>query len=135
MINDIYMGRRPAGHRYPHATTAAKDADHSRCPVLAAVAQLVAEGREPWGTVHEHTVATEAEAIEWKNALYKARNHTGRKRGACYPRALSVRATIAPAGKKWRVTLQVWDRQAGKAEIVRRVQAGEKLAYNVRRED
>lgn len=140
------MGKRPAGARYPHATTrqagpaggtitTPKEADHRFCPVLAAVAGEVAAGREPWGTPHVlPPVATEDEAADAVAGLYRARNHTGRKRGACHDQALSVRATWAHAGRgKYVVTLQVWDRATARAEIVRRVRDGEQLAYNVRR--
>lgn len=141
------MGKRPAGARYPHAVTreagpggglitTPKPADHRFCPVLAAVAAEVGAGREPWGTPHVlPPVATEAEARDAVAGLYRARNHTGRKRAACSPAALSVKATCAPGGGrgKWVVTLQVWDRATARAEIVRRVRDGEQLAYNVRR--
>lgn len=141
------MGKRPAGARYPHATTrqpgpaggtitTPKEADHRFCPVLAAVAAEVDAGREPWGTPHVlPSVATEAEARDAEAGLYRARNHTGRKRGPCHDKALSVRATCAPDGGRgrWIVTLQVWDRATARAEIVRRVRDGEQLAYNVRR--
>lgn len=141
------MGKRPAGARYPHATsrqpgpgggliTTPKDADHRFCPVLAAVAAEVGAGREPWGTPHVlPPVGSEADARDAVAGLYRARNHTSRKRGACVGQALSVRASCAPGGGrgKWLVTLQVWDRAAARAEIVRRVRDGEQLAYNVRR--
>src|SRR6266700_6055308 len=130
------MGQRPAGARYPHATTDVRDADHRFCPVLDAVRRRVEAGKETWGVPHPMPpVPDEAAARDAVAGLYRARNHTGLKRGPCGPRPLSVRATCAPGSDGWIVTVQVWDRATAKREIARRVHDGETLAYNVLRED
>ncbi|MGH3226717.1 MAG: hypothetical protein ACRDPY_49915 [Streptosporangiaceae bacterium] len=130
------MPNRSPGARYPHATTDAREADHTWCPVLAAVAARVAAGREQWGAVQGPypVPGGQPAALEAKRGLYRARGHTGRRRGGCGALALSVRADTGPdeAGG-WQVWFQVWDRAQAKREIVRRVRAGESLAYNVRR--
>lgn len=135
MINHVYMSKRPAGYRYPHVTTEAKESDHRFCPVLEAVRQRVADGREPWGYPHVMPpVKSLAEAQDAKNGLYRARNHTSRKRGRCGDQALSVRADYHDNGDgTYTITFQVWDRATAKQEIIRRVRDGEQLAYNVRR--
>jgi hypothetical protein len=130
------MPNRSAGARYPHATTAAREADHTWCPALAAVAAEVEAAREPWGQLQGPypVPGGEAAAREAKRALFRARNHTGKKRDACGARALSVSAECGPdeAGN-WSVWFRVYDRSAAKKEITRRVRSGESLAYNVMR--
>lgn len=105
------------------------------CPVLAAVAGRAERGTESWGTPHPlPPVPDKATADKAVKSLYRARNHTGLKRGGCGSRALSVRAVaIRNHDGTWTITLQVWDRKLGKKEIARRVQAGESLKYNVLR--
>ncbi|SRR6266702_2420949 len=129
------MRRRPAGARYPHATTDGRDADHRFCPVLDAIRARVEAGKETWGVPHPMPpVPDEAAARDAAAGLYRARNHTGLKRGACGTRPLSVRATYAASSDgSWTVTVQVWDRATAKREIARRVRDGETLAYNVLR--
>lgn len=126
------MASRPAGARYPFATTDVRDADHRFCPVLDAVRHRVASGREQWGVRHDMPERlTEAEAQEAKRGLYRARNHTGLKRDACGPTALSVRADYdANPDGTFSVWFQVWSRREAKREITRRVANGEQLAYN-----
>lgn len=130
------MPNRSPGARYPHVTTDAREADHTWCPVLAAVAARVQAGHEEWGAMQGPypVPGGQLAAQEAKRGLYRARNHTGRKRGACGALALSVRADAGPdQNGDWQVWFQVWDRAAAKREIIRRVHAGESLAYNVRR--
>lgn len=128
-------GRRPAGARYPHATTDAKEADHRFCPVLEAVRSRIDSGREQWGQLHEMPpVADEASAIDAKKGLYRARNHTGKKRGACSPVAVSVQADYNKLSDgTYQVWFRVFRRQDAKREIAQRVNRGEELAYNVHR--
>ncbi len=126
------MGIRPASHRYPHVTTDSREADHRFCPVLEVVRQLVERGAEPWGVEHPMPdKLTLAEAIDAKQGLYRARNHTSLKRGACGSMPLSVRANYRANGDgTYSIVFQVWSRAQAKKEITRRVTAGETLAYN-----
>lgn len=130
------MGERPAGYRYPHVTTEARDADHRFCPVLEAVRARVEAGAEEWGKIQHvsATLATPAAADDVMRGLYRARNHTGKKRDACGPRALSVQAGYYdnPDGT-FGVWFRVWDRATAKRYLAARVAAGEQLAYNVMR--
>lgn len=130
------MPNRSAGPRYPFPTTAAREADHTWCPVLAAVLGRVEAGAEPWGQLQGPypVPGGQEQALEAKRGLFRARNHTGRKRGACGARALSVSAEAGPdeAGN-WSVWFRIYDRAAAKKEITRRVRNGESLAYNVMR--
>src|SRR6185437_16703164 len=127
-----FMTGRPAGVRYPHATTEAREADHRFCAVLEAVRQAVASGRDQWGTRYPMPDRlTAAEAKEAVKGLYRARNHTSLKRGACGTEPLSVQAGHEANGDgTYSVWLRVWSRALARAEIVRRVQAGEQLPYN-----
>jgi hypothetical protein len=130
------VGKRPAGGRYPHVTTDAREADHTWCPVLTAVLERVGAGREPWGKMQGPypVPGGELAAREAKRGLYRARNHTGKKRDACNAKAVSIKAECGTdADGNWQVWFQVWDRAAAKKEIARRVGAGESLAYNVMR--
>lgn len=130
------MARRPPGKRYPHVTTDAREPDHTWCPVLAAALARVDAGDEPWGKVQGPfpVPGGELAALEAKRGLYRARSHTGKKRGACGTRALSVKADYGPDEQgNWQAWFQIWDRAAAKKEIARRVGAGESLAYNVMR--
>lgn len=125
-------GKRPAGARYPHATTDARDADHRFCAVLARVAERVAAGKEPWGTLHViGRPLSEAGALDAQRGLYRARNHSGRTCGAD---PLSVKVTrTAGSNGTWTISFQVWSRRAAKKHIVERVRRGETLPYNVLR--
>jgi hypothetical protein len=130
------MGERPAGYRYPHATTDARDADHRFCPVLEAVRARVGRGAEDWGKIQNVSarLPTPAAADDVMRGLYRARNHTGKKRGACGGQALSVQAGYYDnTDGTFSVWFRVWDRATAKKYLAARVQAGEQLAYNVMR--
>jgi hypothetical protein len=130
------MAKRPPGARYPHVTTDAREADHSYCPVLAAVLSRIETGKESWGSLHvaPQRFASREAALEARRGLFRARNHTGRKRGSCGARALSLQSGAEmQADGSWVVWYRVFDRAAAKKEIARRVGAGEPLAYNVMR--
>ena len=126
---------RPAGRRFPHATSSAREADHSFCPVLETVRQRVERGLEQWGTLHNMpAVAREAEARDAKNGLYRAARHTGRARGRCGEgEPLSVQAGYDRTAGGFAIWFRVFTRAQARAEIVRRVNSGESLAYNVMR--
>ena len=127
-------GKRPAGRRYPHATTDAREHDHRWCPVAGAVAQRAMAGKEDWGTRHDYpAVRSEAEARDIKNGLYRARSCRA-LRAEGIP-VLSVQADYdRMEDGTFRPWLRVWTKEAGRAEIIRRVKAGEPLHYNVMRE-
>ncbi len=124
------MARRPAGKRYPHITTDARPHDHRWCPVAAAIASRAQAGKEQWGTRHDFpAVATRAEAEEIRHGLFRARD-CKQLRAEGGPE-ISVHSgydtmsdgTFAPY-------VMVYLRSQAKAEIVRRVKAGEPLVYN-----
>ena len=120
------MGRRPAGRKYPHATTEAREPDTRFIPVIEHVKQRIAEGLEPWGTLHVMPpVDSEEIADDAKRGLFRARGRTG----------VSIQAGYVPAGGegKFTVWFKVWSRAQAKAEITRRVQSGEGLPYNILR--
>lgn len=126
------MGRRPAGARYPHATTAAAEPDHRYCPVLETIRQDVRGGRRQWGELVElGDVADLAAARDAERGLYRARYHTGR---ACGDEPLSIRVSKrALDDGRWSLAVQVWTREAGRAHVAATVEAGTPLAYNVLR--
>lgn len=125
-------GRRPAGDRYPHVTTDAKEADHRYCPVLERVAHAVAAGEQQWGFLHVMPDQLDAaDAVDAEKGLYRARHHSGR---TCGTQQLSVRVTRTQREDgTWQVAFQVWPRTAAKQNIAGRVARGESLPYNVLR--
>jgi hypothetical protein len=125
-------GRRPAGARYPHVTTDAREADHRYCPVLEHVRQRVADGKEPWGFLHVMPPVPDRDtAVDAEKGLYRARGHTGR---SCGPDQLSVKVSKAQnTDGTWTISFQVWDRATAKKHIAARVDRGEPLPYNVLR--
>lgn len=129
------MPNRRPGVRYPHVTTDAREADHSYCPVLEVVRARVGAGAEHWWELHKMPpVPDEQTARDAKNGLYRARNHTSKRRGSCGPVPLSIQADYdANADGTFTVWFRVTTRALAKAEIARRVNRGESLAYNVMR--
>jgi hypothetical protein len=125
-------GQRPAGARYPHATTAAKQADHRFCAVLEHLRQDIRAGNRQWGELVELGQAADFEqARDAERGLYRARSHTGR---TCGDEPLSIRVHKQPAADgSWSLWVQVWTRAAGQAHVASTVGAGQKLAYNVQR--
>jgi|SRR5579862_1659847 len=128
------MGKRPAGKRYPHATTDAKEHDHQYCPVAGAIARQALAGKEQWGTRHDfRPVDDQEKAEEIRLGFYRARN-CAILRQEGLPE-ISVRAEYDTLGDgTFRPWIQVFLRAQAKKEIVRRVSSGEPLAYNVMRE-
>lgn len=125
------MARKQAGRRYPHATTDAKPHNHRMCPVVGEIIAAAVQGAEPWGTRHEWTVRTEDIARDAKTGFYATRYC--RQLRALLGEPVSVQSDCEPAGEHWKVWVRVWPRSVAKAEIARRVESGEKLAYNVMR--
>jgi hypothetical protein len=140
------MPRKGAGYKYPHITTAARVHDHTMCPVTSAIAEAARAGDEPWGTEHDMPImAVDADkAIEIRRKLFTAKDC---KRLAAVHGALSVSVTWrTPEGGLqnsppvrleggYQLVVRVWAKSIAKAEIQRRVEAGEPLAYNVMRMD
>lgn len=132
------MAGRPAGKKFPHVTTQAKPHDHRWCPVVATIARRVLDGYEQWGTRHplptRPAITTDAGdgALDIKRGLYRARD-CAQLRAEGLPQ-LSIQADYdhLPDGT-YQPWIRVWDRRTAKREIVRRVQAGEPLDYNVMR--
>lgn len=126
-------GKQPAGNRYPHATTAAKEHDHRWCPVAGAIATQAAAGKEQWGTRHDFPpVTSEDQAKDIKSGFFRARNCTI-LRGEGLPE-LSVQADYDRLQNgTFQPWIRVFLRSQAKAEIARRVKAGEPLVYNVMR--
>jgi len=124
---------RPAGKKYPHVTTDAKPHEHRWCPVAGAIAQRALAGKEQWGVRHDFPAfATEDKAKEVRAGLYKARN-CKILRDEGLPE-LSVQAEYDTlADGTFRPWIRVFLRSQAKAEIARRVKAGEPLHYNVMR--
>ena len=127
------MPRTRAGRRYPHVTTEARPHNHQFCPVVSAIAAAAAKGDEPWGTRHEWHVTTEDAARSARTGFYAAR-YCKAVRGQLGEPA-SVQSQYEPDGETWKVWVRVWPRSAARAEIARRVKAGERLAYNVMRSE
>lgn len=125
-------GRRPAGARYPHATTAAREADHTFCAVLEHARQDIRAGRRQWGDVIElGDVPDAAAARDAERGLYRARYHTGR---SCGDEPLSIRVTkTAKPDGAWAMAIQVWTRAAGQQHVADTVKSGRPLSYNVLR--
>lgn len=129
------MPNRRPGARYPYATTDAREPDHSYCPVLETVRRRVEAGAESWWQLHRMPpVADEQTARDAKAGLYRARNHTSKRRGSCGPVPLSIQADYEPLEDgTFSVWFRVTTRALAKAEIARRVNRGQSLAYNVMR--
>ena len=125
------MARTGAGHKYPHVTTDARPHNHAMCPIVAAWAGYAAAGGEDWGTRHDMPALTsEAAARKAKTGFYAARYCKELKAQLGEP--VSIQADITqPSPGKYVVWFRVWPRSVAKAEIARRVAAGEQLAYNV----
>ncbi len=123
------MPRSGAGHRYPFATTAAREHNHRFCPTVAAIARNAQAGNETWGTRHEWHVTSEDDAKAAKAGFYAARYC--RQIRDELGEAASVQSGYEPAGETFVTWVRVWPRSVAKAEIARRVKDGEPLAYNV----
>jgi hypothetical protein len=100
------------------------------CPVVEVIGDRAVSGAEPWGHRHDMPpVPDAAAAAEIKQAFYSARYC--RKLTAHYGEPLSIQSNVEQRGpKSFVVWVRVWPRSVAKAEIVRRVQAKEPLAYN-----
>lgn len=127
------MARQRAGKRYPHITTAAKPHNHRMCGVVRVIGDRAAAELEPWGHRHDMpAVATETIANEAKQAFYAARYCRGLAKHFGEP--VSIQSNVERiSATQYVVWVRVWPRSVAKAEIVRRVQAKEPLAYNVTR--
>lgn len=127
------MARQRAGKRYPHITTDAKPHNHRMCPVVLVIGDRAAAGAEPWGHRHDMPpVPSSSAASEIKQAFYSARYC--RKLTAHFGEPLSIQSNVDRIGDTaYVVWVRVWPRSVAKAEIVRRVQANEALAYNAAR--
>ena len=140
------MPRKQAGRKYPHVTTAARKHEHVMCPVIGAIAERARAGDEPWGTMHDMPVLAvdEERAEKIRDQLFGGRYC---RKLATQHGALSVSVTYrTPTGELqtsppvrleggYQLVVRVWTRSASKAEIARRADAGEPLAYNVMRMD
>lgn len=130
------MARTRSGKRYPYTTTDARAHDHRFCSVVQTIAQLAEAGQEPWGTVHPMPPAGSLDQAEdAKRGLYRARKHGYSIRAAVLKPGDQLPDGHLVADGQYVVTLQVWTRQAAKQYIAAQVQAGQRLAYNVRRKD
>lgn len=127
------MARKTAGRRYPHATTDAREHDHRMCKVVEAIADRVTAGQEEWGIVHPMPpVGDEATAKSIRARLFRAKFCTALKKK--YGELMSVRCEYELTELGYVISVQVWPRSVARAEITRRVNAGEKLHYNPFRE-
>lgn len=123
------MARKTAGYRYPHATTDAREHDHRMCLVVQAIADRATAGTEPWGTRHPMPLVPTQEIAK----KTRARMHNAkfcRQLEQRYGELMSVKCDYEPSGDRWQIWVQVWPRSVARAEITRRVRAGEGLAYN-----
>lgn len=127
------MPRKQAGYRYPHVTTDAREHDHRMCKVIEVIADRVLAGTEEWGVPHAMPpVPDEATAKKTRSRFFTAKFCKILERR--YGELMSVRCEYELTGAGYVVTVQVWPRSVARAEITRRVSAGEKLAYNPYRE-
>jgi hypothetical protein len=115
------------------------------CPVIGAVAERARAGDEPWGTEHDMPLlpVDEARADEIRHQLFGGKRC---QRLARIHGALSVSVTYRrPDGGLqnsppirleggYQLVVRVWNRATAKAEIERRVEAGEPLSFNVMRQ-
>lgn len=98
-------------------------ADRRFVPVIDLYVQRIRDGHEKWGEQHFFPpVAAEEQARDAKAGLYRAGRHAGYSVQADYDRL---------EDGTYQVWVRVWTRAAARAEIIRRVGAGEELAYNV----
>lgn len=127
------MARQRAGKRYPHITTAAKPHNHRMCGVVRVIGDRAAAELEPWGHRQDMPpVPSETIANEVKQAFYAARYC--RALAKHFGEPVSIQANVERISTtQYVVWVRVWPRSVAKAEIVRRVQAKEPLAYNVTR--
>jgi hypothetical protein len=102
-----------------------KQADKRMVPVVLKLAGMVEEGRWEWGKQYLFpAMESEVEAQAAVRSLYRARGPSG----------LSIQAGVEPQPDgTFRPWTRIWTREQGKQEVVRRVQRGEPLAYNLRR--
>jgi hypothetical protein len=113
------------------------------CKVVGAIAERVASGAEPWGTPHAMPpLADEMTAHATRNRLFNARN-CGILADAFGELSVSVmyaRAggaltnTRVPGDGGYVLVVRVFDRDTGRRAIINRVNAGQPLAYNRRKE-
>lgn len=137
------MPRTRAGYKYPYATTAARVHDHKMCRVIEIIAARVDDGAEPWGTVHRMPpIGNEETARRARARLFGARNcprlatrHGQLSVSVMYARDDGTLTNSREAGEHGFVlAVRVFSRDVALGEIVRRVRAGQQLAYNTRRE-
>lgn len=137
------MPRTRAGKRYPYATTDARPHDHTFCGVAAAIARSAAAGAEDWGTPHPLVLpadATEDDARRIRRGIFTGR---GCPRGVHGPLSVAVKWRTEDGGEVngepsrtaagYVLVVRVWQRDAGKRELARRVRQGQELHYNVLR--
>jgi hypothetical protein len=137
------MARTRAGYKYPHATTDARPHDHRMCRVIEVIAGRATAGAEAWGTIHHMPpIGDEQAASRARARLFNARNcpRLAIKYGQL---SVSVHYTADDgttsnervAGEHGYVlAVRVYPRAMARSEIVRRVRAGQPLAYNARKE-
>lgn len=137
------MARKTAGYRYPHATTDARQHDHTWCPVIGKIADRVAAGTEPWGIPHPMPpIAGEPDAARIRQGLFRGRScrqvtskHGQLSVSVMYRYADGTEGNkpdLGPGGR-YVLVVRVWDRKTAKREMARRVKNGEQLHYNVLR--
>jgi hypothetical protein len=111
------------------------------CPVIGTIAEQARQGDEPWGTEHDMPLlpVDEAQAEIIRRQLFAGKRC---RRLAAVHGALSVSVTYrTPDGSLqnsppvrleggYKLVVRVWTAADAKAEIVRRVEAGEPLTWN-----
>ena len=140
------MPRKGAGAKYPFATTAARTHDCTMCPVIGHIAERARTGDEPWGTEHDLSLpgeVTEERAEEIRHQLFGgkrcrklARTHGELSVSVTYRTPDGTLQNSPPVRLEagYQLVVRVWTRRAANAEIERRVEAGEPLAFNVMRQ-
>lgn len=139
------MPRKGAGARYPFATTAARTHDCTMCPVIGHIAERARNGDEPWGTEHDiGPLSLDEDRIEQirhqlfggKRCRKLARTHGELSVSVTYRTEAGELQNSPPVRLEagYQLVVRVWTRRAANAEIERRVEAGEPLAFNVMRQ-
>lgn len=140
------MPRTAAGRRYPYATTAARQHDHTYCPVAARIAERAEAGEEDWGVPHTLTLppdTTEDKARRIRRGIFLGRDcarNTARWKGGLSVSVMwqledgrEVNGDPVRSAGGYVLIVRVWTRAAGKAKKARDVADGKPLDYNVLR--
>jgi len=115
------------------------------CPVIGAIATQARSGEEPWGTEHPMPPLPldEARVEQIRHQLFGgkrcqklARIHGALSVSVTYRRDDGQLQNSPPVRLEggYHLVVRVWASAIGKAEIARRAEAGEPLAFNVMRE-